>query len=318
MADNNSEPHELDDIIQRLMALKDQRPGTQAELQEEEIVSLCNKAKEAFLSEPMLLRPEAPIKICGDLHGQFFDLLRIIDHNGQPPNTNYMFLGDYCDRGKQSIEILCLLFAFKVKFPTKMHLLRGNHETTKVSRMYGFHDECKNRFSVDLWKEFCGVFDCMPVAAIISDKIFCCHGGLSPELESLDQIDAIERPVDVPEEGLLCDLMWADPEPGMTGYDVNDRGASYIFGEDVVDEFLEKHDLDVIVRAHQVVEEGYEFFADQKLVTMFSAPNYTGEYTNWGATMIVDSDLTCHFQLLKPSKKTSNFSTRPSFSKPRT
>mmetsp|Transcript_2448 Transcript_2448/g.5666 ORF Transcript_2448/g.5666 Transcript_2448/m.5666 type:complete len:447 (+) Transcript_2448:56-1396(+) len=300
---SDDEPHELDDLIKRLMSLKDERPGTLAEMEEDEIHSLCSKVREVFLSEPMLLRPEAPIKICGDLHGQFFDLLRIIDHNGQPPNTNYMFLGDYCDRGKQSIEILCLLFAFKVKYPSKIHLLRGNHETAKVSRMYGFHDECKSRFSVDLWKAFCDIFNCMPVAAIISDKIFCCHGGLSPELESLDQIDAIERPVDVPEEGLLCDLMWADPEPGMDGYDVNDRGTSYIFGEDVVDEFLKKHDLDVVVRAHQVVEEGYEFFADQKLVTMFSAPNYTGEYTNCGATMIVDANLTCRFQLLKPCTK---------------
>lgn len=298
MTDTDCNP---EDIIKRLLDLKTGRPGTRVDFEEEEITNLLSRVREVFLSEPMVLRPEAPIKICGDLHGQFYDALRIIDLCGQPPNSNYMFLGDYCDRGKQSIEVLCLLFAYKVKHPDRMHLLRGNHETAKLSRMYGFYDECKRRYSVRLWKRFCETFDCMPCAAVISDKIFCMHGGLSPELTEIEQIDAIERPVDVGEEGLLCDLLWADPEPSLIGWDVNDRGCSFLFGEDVVEEFLKKHDMDLVVRAHQVVEDGYEFFAGQKLVTIFSAPNYCGEFGNSGATLIVDPDMNCRFQLLKPS-----------------
>lgn len=306
----DSEGIDLDGIIQRLLTLRSARPGTLVDLEEHEIVSLVNGAREQFLNEPMLLRPQAPIKINGDLHGQFYDLVRIIDHCGQPPNTNYLFLGDYCDRGKQSIEVLCLLFAFKLKHPTKMHLLRGNHETQRVSRMYGFYDECKRRYSVKLWKIFCEAFDCMPCAAVVSDKILCVHGGISPELTSLEQIDAIERPVDVPDEGLLTDLVWADPEPGIDGWEVNDRGVSFIFGEDVLKEFLKDNDLDLLVRAHQVVEDGYEFFGEKKCVTIFSAPNYCGEFGNAGATMIVDADLQCRFQLLKPSTKSIGLASR--------
>ncbi|VEU35301.1 unnamed protein product [Pseudo-nitzschia multistriata] len=295
---------DLDAIIKQLFALSSEKPGTVAELEEDAIISLCSAAKELFLSKPMVLRLNAPIKICGDLHGQYFDLLRLMDHSGRPPNTSYLFLGDYCDRGKQSIEVLCLLFALKLKDPERVHMIRGNHESRKLSRMYGFYDECKRRYNPELWEKFVEVFDCMPAVAIISDKIMCVHGGLSPELEDLEQINAIERPCDLPEQGLLCDLLWADPEPGIEGWDENDRGVSYVFGEDVVEEFVKKHDLDVIVRAHQVVEEGYDFFAGRKLITLFSAPNYTGEFDNSGAIMIVDSDMNCRFQMLKPSQKT--------------
>jgi serine/threonine-protein phosphatase PP1 catalytic subunit len=126
--------------------------------------------------------------------------------------VDYLFLGDYIDRGKQSIETLCLLFAYKIKYPEKMYLLRGNHESERISRIYGFYDECKRRYSVKLWKDFCNTFNCMPCCAIISETIICMHGGLSPELSDLDMIDKLERPCMIPEEGLLTDLVWADPE----------------------------------------------------------------------------------------------------------
>jgi len=290
-------------MINRLIRAKDGRPGTLVELEEEDIISLCARVQEQFLIEPMLLRTEAPIKICGDIHGQYYDLLRIFDHCGNPRKVNYLFLGDYCDRGKQSIEVLCLLFAYKLKYPNKMHLLRGNHESQQLTRMYGFYDECKRRYSVKLWKRFCAVFDCMPIAAVISDIIFCVHGGLSPTLKSLEQIDSIQRPTDIPETGLMTDLLWSDPEPDISGWEENDRGISYVFGGDVVEEFLNEHNLDLVVRAHQVIEDGYEFFSGRKLVTIFSAPNYCGEFDNCGATMIINTDLKCHFQLLKPSTK---------------
>eukprot|EP00955_Chlamydomonas_euryale_P099947 365252-Chlamydomonas_euryale.AAC.34 len=131
------------------------------------------------------------------------------------------------------------------------------------------------------------------------------HGGLSPELKSLEQIKRVARPTDVPDSGLLCDLLWADPDKDIQGWGENDRGVSYTFGPDCVSEFLQKHDLDLVCRAHQVVEEGYEFFAKRQLVTIFSAPNYCGEFENAGAMMSVDDTLMCSFQILKPSETKS-------------
>lgn len=141
------------------------------------------------------------------------------------------------------------------------------------------------------------------MAAIVDEKIFCCHGGLSPDLQSMEQIRRVMRPTDVPDQGLLCDLLWADPDKDVLGWGENDRGVSFTFGADVVAKFLHKHDMDLICRAHQVVEDGYEFFAKRQLVTLFSAPNYCGEFDNAGAMMSVDETLMCSFQILKPADK---------------
>ena len=221
--------------------------------------------------------------------------MRIFEYGGFPPEANYLFLGDYIDRGKQSIETVCLLLCYKIKYPENFFLLRGNHECAQINRIYGFYDECKRRYSIRLWRVFSDVFNCLPVAALIDEKIFCMHGGLSPELKNLDQIKNIMRPTDVPDTGLLCDLLWSDPERGIDNYGDNDRGVSFTFGENVVRKFNEKHDIDLICRAHQVVEDGYEFFQRRQLVTLFSAPNYCGEFDNSGAMMSVDETLMCSF-----------------------
>ncbi|PSS04209.1 Serine/threonine-protein like [Actinidia chinensis var. chinensis] len=293
----------LDDIIRRLLDAKNGRFPKQVHLTEAEIRNLCVASKEVFLSQPNLLELEAPIKICGDVHGQFSDLLRLFLLGGYPLAANYLFLGDYVDRGKQSIETICLLLAYKIKYKENFFLLRGNHECASINRIYGFYDECKRRFNVRLWRTFTDCFNCLPVAALIDEKILCMHGGLSPELKNLDQIRNLARPADVPDQGLLCDLLWADPDKDMEGWGENDRGVSFTFGADTVAEFLQKHDLDLICRAHQVVEDGYEFFAKRQLLTIFSAPNYCGEFDNTGAMMNVDDSLTCSFQILKCSEK---------------
>jgi serine/threonine-protein phosphatase PP1 catalytic subunit len=126
--------------------------------------------------------------------------------------ANYLFLGDYVDRGKQSIEVVCLLFAYKLKYPENFFILRGNHECAGINRIYGFYDECRRRYSIKVWKQFCNTFNCLPCTAIIDDKIICMHGGLSPQLSSVDQIQNISRPCEVPDTGLLCDLLWSDPD----------------------------------------------------------------------------------------------------------
>ena len=179
----------------------------------------------------------------------------------------------------------------------------------------------KRRFNIKLWKTFTDCFNCLPIAAIIDEKIFTMHGGLSPDLQSMEQIRRVMRPTDVPDTGecgdslaldpthshadihcpsivgLLCDLLWSDPDKDISGWSENDRGVSFTFGPDVVSRFLQKHDMDLICRAHQVVEDGYEFFAKRQLVTLFSAPNYCGEFDNAGAMMSVDETLLCSFQV---------------------
>ncbi|XP_019866831.2 serine/threonine-protein phosphatase alpha-3 isoform [Aethina tumida] len=315
MADQVTKIFDVDEIIKNL--LKGWNPTKSitalkpVELTAAEIQTLCQKSREIFLKQPILLELEVPLKICGDIHGQYPDLLRLFEMGGFPPDENYLFLGDYVDRGKQSLETICLLLAYKIKYPENFFLLRGNHECASINRIYGFYDECKRRYNIKLWKTFTDCFNCLPIAAIVNSTIFCCHGGLSPSLDSMDQIRNIERPTDVPDSGLLCDLLWSDPERNIKkledkdvlGWGVNERGVSFTFNEDVVIKFLNRHDLSLICRAHQVVEDGYEFFAKRQLVTLFSAPNYCNEFDNAGAIMSVSENLFCKFQILKPSEK---------------
>jgi len=299
----NSIDIDVDHVLDKLLEAKDKKASRQVNLTENEIRGLCVKAREVFLSQPILLELEAPVKVCGDVHGQYSDLLRLFEYGGYPPESNYLFLGDYVDRGQHSLETICLLLAYKIKYPENFFLLRGNHECASINRIYGFYDECKRRYNIKLWKTFTDCFNCLPVAALIDNKIFCMHGGLSPELSTLEQIRRIIRPTDVPDTGLLCDLLWSDPDKDVQGWGENERGVSYVFGPEIVSVFLKKHDLDLVCRAHQVVEDGYEFFAKRQLVTLFSAPNYCGEYDNSGAMMSVDDSLMCSFQLLKPASE---------------
>ena len=268
-------------------------------LSETEIKYLITKSKEIFMSQPTFLELESPISVCGDTHGQYPDLLKLFEAGGFPPETNYLFLGDYVDRGKYSLETICLLLAYKIKYDENFFLLRGNHECASINRIYGFYDECKKRYNLKIWKSFIDVFNCLPIAASIDDKILLMHGGLSPELKNVEQLKKIMRPTDVPEEGLLCDLLWSDPDMNCDGWGPNDRGVSVVFNQNVLKKFLEKNDLDLICRAHQVVEEGYEFFGDRELVTVFSAPNYCGEFDNAGGMMVIDENLMCSFKVIK-------------------
>ena len=267
-------------------------------LKETELKFLCIKAMEIFMQESSLLELTAPIIICGDIHGQYRDLIRLFDFGESPKKKQYLFLGDYVDRGKNSIECIALLLAYKVKYPKNIFLLRGNHESEMINRTYGFYDECKRRYNLRLWKVFSDCFNWLPISAIVNQKILCMHGGLSPDLQSLNNIKQIVRPTEVPDEGLLCDLLWSDPESNCKDWAKNTRGISVLFNEEIVEKTLDNLDIDLICRAHQVVEEGYEFFADRGLVTVFSAPNYCGEFDNSGAFMIVDKDLLCGFKVI--------------------
>ncbi|OAQ66943.1 serine/threonine-protein phosphatase PP-Z [Pochonia chlamydosporia 170] len=301
MAMSEIKDMDLDDYIKRLLDAGYAGKVTKSVcLKNAEIVAICQRAREVFLSQPALLELDAPVKIVGDVHGQYTDLIRMFEMCGFPPMANYLFLGDYVDRGKMSLETILLLLCYKLKFPENFFLLRGNHECANVTRVYGFYDECKRRCNVKIWKTFIDCFNTLPIAAIVAGKIFCVHGGLSPALSHMDDIRNIARPTDVPDYGLLNDLLWSDPADMEQDWEANERGVSYCFGKRVITEFLAVHDFDLICRAHMVVEDGYEFFNDRVLVTVFSAPNYCGEFDNWGAVMSVSSELLCSFELLKP------------------
>ncbi|CAD6966988.1 unnamed protein product [Tilletia controversa] len=291
---------DIDDMISRLLdagyAPKIPKPA----LKQAEIMAVCQAAREVFLSQPTLIELSPPVKIVGDTHGQYQDLLRLFDMCGYPPQANYLFLGDYVDRGKQSLETILLLLCYKIKYPENFFLLRGNHECANVTRVYGFYDECKRRVNIKIWKTFIDVFNTLPIAAVVASKIFCVHGGLSPSLSNMDDIRRIERPTDVPDYGLLNDLLWSDPSDTALDWEDNERGVSYCFGKAVIQQFLAQYDFDLICRAHMVVEDGYEFWNERTLVTIFSAPNYCGEFDNFGAVMSVSEDLLCAFELLKP------------------
>lgn len=292
---------DVDDMIQRLLDVGyTGKVSKSLCLKNTEITAICLAARDVFLSQPTLVELSPPVKIVGDVHGQYSDLIRLFEMCGFPPAANYLFLGDYVDRGKQSLETILLLLCYKIKYPENFFLLRGNHECANVTRVYGFYDECKRRCNIKTWKTFIDVFNCLPIAAIVASKIFCVHGGLSPSLHSMEDIKRIQRPTDVPDYGLLNDLLWSDPSDTALDWEDNERGVSYCFGKAIINEFLVRYDMDLICRAHMVVEDGYEFWNDRTLVTVFSAPNYCGEFDNYGACMSVSEDLLCAFELLKP------------------
>ena len=294
-------PINIDETIQRLLDAGYAAKRTKNVcLKNSEITQICHKARSIFLSQPSLLELSPPVKIVGDVHGQYGDLLRLFTKCGFPPASNFLFLGDYVDRGKQSLETILLLLCYKIKYPENFFLLRGNHECANVTRVYGFYDECKRRCNVKIWKIFIDTFNTLPLAAIVAGKIFCVHGGLSPVLNSMDEIRHVSRPTDVPDFGLINDLLWSDPTDSPNEWEDNERGVSYCYNKVAINKFLNRFGFDLVCRAHMVVEDGYEFFNERSLVTVFSAPNYCGEFDNWGAVMSVSEGLLCSFELLDP------------------
>lgn len=290
---------ELKTVIHTILA--DYRNATRnRRLFSEALISwVLARGSEVLQSEPVVVPVPAPVQILGDIHGQLYDLVAVLSV-APPPAGRFLFLGDYVDRGKYGVECFTLLLGLKVLYPDKVWMLRGNHETDAICRQYGFFSECQQRYDVRLYKKFCTVFNCLPVAAIVADRALCMHGGLSPDLRSLEQLQALQRPYEVGESGLVCDLLWSDPSDEHQGWRPSERGVSFTFGNNVVERLLNALDLDLVVRAHQVMEKGYSFFAARRLVTVFSATNYCGEFTNYGAMLIMDEDLRCSFRIFKP------------------
>ncbi|KAL1208814.1 Serine/threonine-protein phosphatase BSL3 [Cardamine amara subsp. amara] len=279
-----------------------------------EIADLCDSAERIFSSEPTVLQLKAPIKIFGDLHGQFGDLMRLFDEYGSPSTAgdisyiDYLFLGDYVDRGQHSLETITLLLALKVEYQHNVHLIRGNHEAADINALFGFRIECIERMGerdgIWVWHRINRLFNWLPLAALIEKKIICMHGGIGRSINHVEQIENIQRPITM-EAGsiVLMDLLWSDPteNDSVEGLRPNARGPGLVtFGPDRVMEFCNNNDLQLIVRAHECVMDGFERFAQGHLITLFSATNYCGTANNAGAILVLGRDLVVVPKLIHP------------------
>jgi len=268
------------------------------------IIKLCELVKPILQNEPNILDIEAPVNVFGDIHGQFSDMIHFLEMTGLPPNQKFLFMGDYVDRGNNSIEVCALLFAMKILYPSNIQILRGNHECPEVNSIYGLLTECETRFGNDsklVFNKINEVLCVLPLCAIINNKIFCVHGGISPDLKDLDDIKILNRNGKIPDKGLLCDLMWSDPSNSSNKWGKNSRGISCTYNNLAINLFLKNNKLQLLCRAHQLVSEGYKFFGNEKMITVFSAPNYCGNCGNDGAVMKVNENLVCSFIVIKPT-----------------
>ncbi|CAE7728875.1 BSL1 [Symbiodinium sp. KB8] len=297
-----------------------------------EVSRLCDQTLEVLKSQEMVLRLRAPIKVYGDIHGQFLDLMRLFarykapwdGENGDIESMDYLFLGDYVDRGAFSLETVCLLFSLKVKYPNQIHMIRGNHEDPTINAIYGFRDECRRRLNEEpedpesCWNKFNRAFEWLPVGAVIEDRILCLHGGIGGSVNNVAEVRTMQRPLHVaqipqtPFEQRITDLLWSDPSdndsvPGVSLNETRDpdgTGRIVKFGPDRVEEFLEKNKpLSMIIRAHECVMDGFERFANGKLITVFSATDYCGHHKNAGALLFVRRDLTVVPKLIYPVER---------------
>ena len=266
--------------------------------------------KKIFEAEPTVKTITFPkdgkFTVCGDIHGQYYDLLNIFNLNGLPsPENPYLFNGDFVDRGSFSVEVIFLLFGFKLLYPDHFFMARGNHETETMNQMYGFEGEVKYKYSSQMAEIFTDIFNCLPLAHLINEKVLVMHGGLfSKDNVTMDDIRKIDRFRQPPEEGLMCELLWSDPQV-FNGRSPSKRGVGVHFGPDVTSKFLDNNNLEYIVRSHEVKDEGYEVAHGGKCITIFSAPNYCDQMGNKGAFININGDL-------KPTFKSYSAVSHPS------
>ncbi|KAF7333050.1 Serine/threonine-protein phosphatase [Mycena venus] len=214
---------------------------------------------------------------------------------GNSPDTNYLFMGDYVDRGYHSVETVSLLLSLKLRYRDRITLLRGNHESRQITQVYSFYDECLRKYgNANVWRYFTDLFDFLPPTALVDNQIFCLHGGLSPSIDTLDHVRSIDRVQEVPHEGPMCDLLWSDPDD-RCGWGISPRGAGYTWGQDISEAFNHNNGLTLVARAHQLVMEGYNWTHDRNVVTIFSAPNYCYRSGNQAAIMEIDERLSYSF-----------------------
>jgi len=283
--------------------------------------SLCTKIREILVKDENIKKVSCPVTICGDVHGQFFDLMELFKIGGNLPDTNYLFLGDYVDRGFFSCEVIQLLFTLKLRYPSRINILRGNHESRQISQVYGFYDECLQKYNGNskIWKILTDTFDYLPISALVNKEILCFHGGLSPDAVELKDLLEIDRVKETPHEGILCDTLWSDPvdDEHSKGWNISPRGCGYVWGQDISKKFNLINGLQLIARAHQLVMEGYNWCHEKNVLTIFSAPNYMYRCGNKAGIMEIDEHLTYTFLPFDAAPRSNDDKELPAMNKKR-
>lgn len=256
------------------------------------VTKILMKLEEILAENDNILILSSPIIICGDLHGQLFDLFEMFDTVEKNTKTEqFLFLGDYVDRGHFSLETFLYLAILKIQHPERIHLLRGNHEAESVNYCYGLYHEIMNLYhSSSLYQMLNEVFHLLSLAAIIDETHFCVHGGLSPSLHNYETLFKLERRVEIADTGIIADLVWSDPAH-VEEWTPSSRGSGYLFGEKQTSKFLSQNSLKRIIRSHQVIMDGYEELFDQKVFTVWSAPNYMYRTGNKACVLLIASPL---------------------------
>ena len=279
---------EIVDLMFQVLFSRIRRDG-HCELSTRQLKPLIKKATKVFGKEPSLLRLDGDFVIVGDLHGNVDDLIHIFQVHGYPPDTRYVLLGDYVDRGRNSIETLIILYALKVKFPDCIYLIRGNHEVKNRS-CSGFHEDCILYLNKRCYALFCKSFAEMPVAAVLNKKIFCVHGGISQYTMEIEEIEKIEKPLVNVNDSIASDLLWSDPSSQIERFTFSSRGNGYLFGNVVLDEFLADNHLTMMIRAHQFCNEGFKWSMENCL-TVFSASDYVGMGNRAGIAILKNEEV---------------------------
>ncbi|KAF9788144.1 serine/threonine protein phosphatase 2B [Thelephora terrestris] len=273
-------------------------------LSEEHALYILEKATDVLKQEPNLVAVDAPVTVCGDIHGQYYDLMKLFEIGGNPATTRYLFLGDYVDRGYFSIEVVLYLWSLKIWYPNTFFLLRGNHECRHLTDYFTFKLECKRKYSERIYEACMNSFCALPLAAVMNKQFFCVHGGLSPDLHTLEDIRNIDRFREPPTQGLMCDILWSDPVEDFGQESTSEsflhnhvRGCSYFFTYQAVTQFLERNKLLSIIRAHEAQDAGYRMYRKTRttgfpsVMTFFSCPHYLDCYNNKAAILKYESNV---------------------------
>lgn len=255
--------------------------------------SLCDEATKIFQKEPNMIVINDDVTVVGDLHGQILDLFRILNLMGEPPDRNYLFLGDFVDRGDFSTETITLVLILKVLFPSNIFIIRGNHEFSEMFTRCGFSNELSSIYPEEnVLTSFEDCFAYMPLAALVNDSILCVHGGIGPSFNTLGQISDIKRPLYGYDDDIIMSIVWSDPSPNIDTYAPSARGSGYLFGSEALSRFLQSQVLDFVVRGHESIDSGVQQQLKGKIATVFSASNYCGMLNNKSGVLQLNKDKT--------------------------